>query len=248
MKIEGLSLYLENLLPGVVILISLLILLSPPSSPIQNKFIVAELLKSEFILSTAFLSISYLLGLVSAVISRFFVDLVDELFLRPWLLRWFSHKTYDQLKASLVSLPDEGQNWRKAWNEAFRASLSYIALHGPKEVITEVWRRREQGRLIRNLILPLILGSIALTQWFQIENGWIVAAVVLSISLFAIGLYSYGAYTTFAEAILHLPETNNKKQDKVREAQTWNITRIFTFLGQQREEQKKGNDQMNARK
>jgi hypothetical protein len=146
MKVESLNFYLENLLPGVAILINILILLPFPRSSIQNNFMVAELLKSDIILSIGFLSISYLLGLMTAIISRFCIDWLSELFSRPWILRRLSHKTYSQLKASLVSLPSEEQNWRRAWNEAYRASLRYITARGRRPMPAVVGRRGHHGR------------------------------------------------------------------------------------------------------
>jgi hypothetical protein len=243
MKVESLNFYLENLLPGIAILISILVLLPFPNASVQSNFMVAALMKSDIILSVGFLSVSYLLGVVSAVISRFCIDWLSERFPRPWILRRLSHKTYAQLKASLVSLPSlDGQNWRRAWNEAYRASLRYVISNGMEKAATEIWRRREQGRLIRNLFFPLVLGSAALTKWLQIRNGWIIAAIVFIISVFSIFFYSYAEYTTFAEAILHLPEADAQKSGKEKGIRKWNFTRMFPILGQLRGQQKREND------
>jgi hypothetical protein len=234
MKVESLNFYLENLLPGVAILINLLLLL-PSSQPIlQNNFLLAEMFKSDITLFVSFLSISYLLGLISAILSRFFVDWLSEHFSRPWMLRWLSHKTYGQLKSSLVSLPSEELNWRRAWNEAYRASLKYVIANGTEKVIAEIWKRREQGRLVRNLFFPLLLSSAVLTQWLQIKNGWVVVTILCFVSVFSICFYSYAEYTTFAEAILHLPEVDDKKSGREEKTQRWSIGTIFPFLRQPR--------------
>lgn len=213
MKIESLNLnlFIENLLPGIVMFVSLIVLLPFQSPIIQNNEVLTGLSKSEFILAVIFLSSSYLLGLVSAITSRFFVDWVSELFIRPLILRQYSHKTYDQLKATFESLPDEKQNWRKAWNEAYRASLRYVTINGPEKAAEEVARRREQGRLVRNLFFTLVISSAALTQIIRIKNWGLVFIAVLIAALFAVCSYAYAEYSTFAEAILHLPEINTKK-------------------------------------
>jgi ABC-type multidrug transport system fused ATPase/permease subunit len=216
MNIENLKFYLDNLLPGFALFISLIIILPPLPAHLQNSSLVTEVFQSQFILSACFLAISYLLGTLSAVISRFFVDWLSERFFRPWILRRLSHKTYNQLQSSLVSLPSEGSKWRKAWNEAYRASLRYVLSNSSQEVIAEIGKRREQGRLIRNLFFPLLLGSAAMLQWLQIRSGWITVITLLLIGTFSICVYSYAEYTTFAEAILHLPEAENKKPKQQR--------------------------------
>jgi hypothetical protein len=84
-KLEGISLYLENLLPGIVILGGILALLPQPQ---QNAgFLLNEIIKSEFLLVAFLLSVAYMLGLISAVISRMFVNsLISEKITRPLML------------------------------------------------------------------------------------------------------------------------------------------------------------------
>lgn len=216
MNIENLKFYLDNLFPGFAICISLIIILPPLPAHLQNNSLVTEAFQSQFILSACFLAISYLFGTISAVISRFFVDWLSERFSRPWILRHLAHKTYNQLQSSLTSLPSENPKWQKAWNEAYRASLRYVLSNGSQEVITEIGKRREQGRLVRNLFFPLLLGSAAMLQWLQISNRWATIITLLLIGAFSICFYSYAEYTIFAEAILHLPEAENKKQKQQR--------------------------------
>ncbi|NMC35187.1 MAG: hypothetical protein GYA36_22430 [Veillonellaceae bacterium] len=214
MKLDGLNLHLENLIPGIVILGSLIILLSPLSSSMQKATIIDELMKSEFLISTFFISCAYILGLLSAVLARFFVDFTSELLPRPLLLRLLSHKTYDELRFALPSLPIKGKNWRYLWNMVYRASLKYTTSECSKEIAMEVMRLREQGRFIRNLFFPLLIGTGALSRLFQINNGWIIAIINAIITIL---LYAYAEYTTFAEASLHLPESSDKQSNIVVE-------------------------------
>jgi hypothetical protein len=193
MKLEGLNLYLENLLPGIVILGSLLILVHPPQS--TNVFAL-EITKSEFLLSVFFLSIAYMLGVISAVISRLFSIISDEL-TRPIMQKLFTQIPYDELKTAL-SLQEE-KNWRKRWHKAYRAAVAYQINEGKPEVRNEVIKRREQARLIRNLFFPLVFGAAAFSQLFQTRNAWI---LISTVGVASILLFSYAEYTTFAEAIL----------------------------------------------
>jgi hypothetical protein len=201
-----LAIYLENLLPGIATVISIIVLLPLAPTDVQSKSDLSALLSSQFVVTAGFLSVAYLLGLMSAIISRFIVDGLSEWLSRPLLLRWRSRTSYKQLQAVLQTLPDERPHWRRAWNQAYRASLKYITANGPDKARDEVWRRREQGRLVRNLFVPMVLVSAASTQWLHIDNVLWAAALIMSVSLFAVCSYSYAEYTTFAESILHLPD------------------------------------------
>ena len=196
MKLEGISLYLENLLPGIVILGGILALLPQPQQ--NTGLLLSEILKSEFVLAIFLLSVAYMLGVISAVISRLFVNsLVSEKLTRPLMLMIFTQTPYAILKTAL-SLPEE-KSWRKRWHQTYRAALAYQMVEGSPEVKAEILRRREQGRLVRNLFFPLVLGAAAISHQFGVGNIWV---IVLTAGVASILLYSYAEYTTFAEAVL----------------------------------------------
>ena len=206
MKIESITLYLENLLPGIIILGGILALLPQPQ---QNTGLVFDsVLKSEFLLVAFFLSVAYMLGVISAVVSRMFVNsLVSEKLTRPLMLMIFSQTPYSTLKTALA-LPEE-KSWRKRWHQAYRAALAYQMDEGKPEVKTEILRRREQGRLVRNLFFPLVIGSAAVSYRFGIGD---MLLIVLITGVLSILLYSYAEYTTFAEAVLPFAKITTTKQ------------------------------------
>lgn len=81
MKAESLGFHMENLLPGTMILCSILILTPVPKEDAHR--LVANLKESEFLVSVSFLTAAYLLGLISAMFPRFAVDWLSELAFRP---------------------------------------------------------------------------------------------------------------------------------------------------------------------
>jgi len=243
LKVESLSFYLENLLPGIVILYGILLLL-PASPDTQN--LIAQLQKFDILLAVLFLTIAYLLGLISAMLSRFIVDDLSELFPRPLFLAKFrrKHRSYGNLKETLESLAsksptgqplmneelrlmDEEESldiWekevREAWNRIYRAALSEALRSSPEKGASEVQRRREQGRLVRNLFFPLIIISVALPRLYQvqIETGWAVL-LACGMGVISILLYAYAEYFNFAEASLQLkkksPQPKSSRRFKV---------------------------------
>lgn len=224
MKLENLSLYLENLLPGVVIL-SCILLLIPSSEYSVN--IVIDLSKSEFLLSVLFLAASYLLGLISAVISRAVIDVLSAQFPRPMFLIIHTKKRYKELKDILntyvvietnkdsetkaqdIKQSVWNKKYRTEWNNIYKLAFSTVLQYGPEKGANEVLRRREQGRLVRNLFFPLLISTLVITyNFFQIRDWWILTTACVLIFLFSLLLYAYSEYFSFAEAILHLKPKN----------------------------------------
>ncbi|MFB0522824.1 MAG: hypothetical protein ACETV1_03570 [Candidatus Bathyarchaeia archaeon] len=231
MKVETLGFYLENLLPGIVILSGILLLLPPLPADMQK--LVAQLQTSEFLLSILFLTVAYLLGLISAMVSRFIVDNLSELFPRPLFLalstRLPRHRQYDDLREALESLASKSstgqplmneelspmderesrrilkRDVRIAWNRIYRSALAEVSRSGSERASAEVQRRREQGRLVRNLFFPMIISSIALLRVFQIQiaTGWVIT-LACGMGVSSILLYAYAEYFTFAEASLQV--------------------------------------------
>ena len=189
----------------------------------QSQFtiqLVDQLSKFEFVLAVLFLATAYLLGLVSSVISRGIIDYLSEKFPRPMLISLLSHKSCSEVKERLASydrhpsLPsiereDEKRFWktevRLAWNKAYRGVLAEVTRSGPEKGILEVQRRREQGRLVRNLFFPLLVTTLVITRSvIQVDRGWKILLSIVFISVGSVFLYAYAEYFNYAEAILHL--------------------------------------------
>ena len=196
MKIEGLTVYLENLVPGVAMLGALLALI--PQQQMSAILTALAVLKSDIFLLAVFLSVAYMMGLISAVISRMLVNsIASEKLTRPLMLSIFNEIPYTNLRTAL-SLPEE-KDFRKRWNQLYRAALAYQLTEGGPEIKAEILRRRELARLVRNLFFPLTIGAAAVTQLLGAGSGWFIVPLV---GLASILLYSYGEYTIFSEAVL----------------------------------------------
>jgi hypothetical protein len=221
MKTGSLGFYLENLVPGVVILVCLVILLAPfppdqflKTAPPSGS-VIELILKSEFLVSTVFLSVAYVLGLISAMLSRAVVDPLSEWFPRPFVLAHFAHSGLGTLEDNLEYLDstftfpslNKGQSIRRAdargaWNKVYRAVLAQVRSGSGS---SEVERRREQGRLVRNLASPLVLSWLAVCRLGPVAIPWWLAAVIaLILFVFVVFLYAYAEYFSFAEASLQL--------------------------------------------
>jgi hypothetical protein len=224
MKVETLGFYLENLLPGVVILYGILLLLPSTSG---TYYLITQLQISEFLLSVLFITFAYVLGLISAMLSRVIVDNLSELFPRPFFLALSTcfpgHLQYTDLKEEIDIVTNKlpitkafisddqkrkdnkkfqkifNKDVRKGWNNIYREALRF-----GKE-IPEVQRRREQGRLVRNLFFPLIIISLVLSRLYGFHvdiYGSILFACGMGVT--SILLYAYAEYFIFIEACLYL--------------------------------------------
>ena len=72
LKFEGIQLHAQNLFPGIIITSELLFLLDVDLNSLQNEFF-----KTIFLLV-----LSYVLGLISSIVSRLVIDLISENYAR----------------------------------------------------------------------------------------------------------------------------------------------------------------------
>jgi len=110
-------------------------------------------------------------------------------------------RTMDEKESQRIMKKDV----REAWNRIYRAALGEVFRSSSEKEAAEVQRRREQGRLVRNLFFPLIITPIVLSRLFHmtIETGWVVL-LSCSMGVISILLYAYAEYFIFAEASLQL--------------------------------------------
>ena len=135
------------------------------------------------------------------------------------ILMWRSRKNYNELvtllKSHEISLPTIlivkqsiwNKDYRIAWNRAYREALATVIRDGPEKGVADVQRRREQGRLVRNLLFPLVIGTwVVVQELFQIENPWVIIPLCVLAFIGSVLLYAYAEYFNFAEAVLVLRE------------------------------------------
>ena len=199
---QGLSLHLENLIPGILLTVEINIL----GFCFRNSFNIP---KDGLISGLLFVAGSYALGLISAVISRAIVDCVSEKFgVRAVVFKVFSHQKRDDLKNEFQNdtkfqseikrdKSNENLNWLRKlrfcvrdWNAIYRAALRKTSR------IEEVDRRRVQGRIVRNLFFPIILAACIIAGNYGISHTFAFLGAVI-IGLF---LYAYSELINFAEA------------------------------------------------
>jgi len=200
------ELQIEALVPGVLIIVEAYSL----SKGHLGQFL-SSLPRDEFVRGVFFISAAYAVGLVSSYISRLVLDFISERGPRALIFSIFAHGTLEDIEAQCenrdrdFSARKENSkfNWNLAigWNAVYRSAL---AVTKRKE---EVVRRRGQGRLLRNLLIPSILAITLLAKyahwalWMELPN---IILIVL--------LYGYCEYVNFAEAydIYETPATGQE--------------------------------------
>jgi hypothetical protein len=189
--------HLDNLIPGVILSAEILALGLPVPPGLHQL--------PSFATATVFVAASYAFGLVSALTSRLLLDSLSEYWLRglvferlvhskrPDLLNYYKDK--DPKFASDMEY-EKGQCEKKKrhtiesaeWNTIYRSALRL-------SVRPEVDRRRAQGRLVRNLVLPAMLGvPILALPWPST-----IILIVISFACMCF-LYSYAELNNMAEA------------------------------------------------
>lgn len=182
---------------------------SPPASvPASGPALVftpppsaADALQGLFIVAMA-----YGVGVLSAVISRFVVDSASERGPRALVFGLLAHRDRTKLHTAFES--DEKYKAELArersrfltkrceavaqWNCIYRAALNRITDEKDK---AEVTRRRAQGRLVRNLVLPFTLAPFAITQ--NAAPAWPLSLIALAVGIL---MYAYAELNNFAEA------------------------------------------------
>ena len=99
-----------------------------------------------FISGLFLVAVAYLLGVLVFILSRFLVDTVSEHTFRPILLKLFLWKEFTNLPSEINS------KYRKKIEEVLK-------LDEGNSFRREVLVRRQRGRLLRTLVIPLMLLS-----------------------------------------------------------------------------------------
>ena len=219
LKFEGIQLHAQNLFPGIIITSELLFLLDVDLNSLQNEFF-----KTIFLLV-----LSYVLGLISSIVSRLVIDLISENYARWIFLEYIAHihleeaaKEYNIKTKISVSDEKEGRvkdfweiirirrNKKKRnkitkWNMVYRSALRQA------KDDKEVNNRRAEGRLVRNLFIPIFLGGLIVPKLYNYQiNLWLISLTFFCSMIFTVFLYGYAELRNFAEA----HDIARKREDK----------------------------------
>ncbi len=201
---KDVNVHIENLVPGVILG---WLFYNHTATPVGPPPASQPELSSESLSAFAFLCGCYGLGVISAVVSRFILDGLSERGPRQFMLFLLSHRTRKNLQDDFVRVPGFDDDvkrstkswlmfrcrWLAEWNAIYRAALRSVS--GDKSK-AEIYRRRAQGRLVRNLVAPLVVASAL----YPPGNLSGTSAAILAGCL-GVLLYAYAELNNFAEAV-----------------------------------------------
>ena len=186
MKWENLNLHIENLVPGIVTSILVLMYLPANALSIINHTSVSKILGNSFIAGGLFVAISYLVGIFTVAICRLIIDPISSVCPRPLLFRWFFPEQF-KCKSN------------KEINFAYRETLQKGLDSESEYKRSEMKNRRERGRLLRSSILPMSLFIWIVIGNLNIFIKILVLIITLGISTF---LYAYAELAIYQESVV----------------------------------------------
>lgn len=193
MNWEKFDLHLENLIPGIIILFLFLYISSGPS--IEMKFIQ----NNEVGQVTIFIATAYLVGVIANIVSRMLVDTASKRHARERVFNFFLSEKIERLKEDLENDPIIEN--RKDFNihEAYSSAIDSAMTCGVPEIISELTKRRQTGRLVRSSLIPgcLIVYSIGVTT----SHTRIAISLIPLFYITIIFIYAFSECTTFQEAL-----------------------------------------------
>jgi hypothetical protein len=187
---------INNLFPGILIFGEFVVLSKIKFTLIQNDFFTALFI----------LVVCYSVGLINHILSRMIIDPISERITRPLFLDWFAHIGLDSAKENFKDDVDFTEDLKnesthflffkckiKQWNSVYRATLRKASKND------ELDFRRNQGRYLRDLLIPIIVSLFIFANDCNI-NLICNILIIIGIVLITVILYSGSELTTFAEA------------------------------------------------
>jgi len=182
-----LNVYIENLLPGALILAQLTALV-PKGMVGQYPQQFAWLMSQAVAGAVTFTAAAYLLGALAVTVSKLLLDGSSAHPIRPILLRIRYPKYFARQSKSGV-------------NDAYGAAIWTAERNAAEDRRTEIQKRRERGRLIRGSLLPAMLAL-----WTVKSGGWFATALLTILCYAAILiLYAYSEVELFRACRRDIP-------------------------------------------
>lgn len=193
---KDIQFHADNLIPGI--------LLGAILYPFAETATVASTVP-DFVRTALFLSLSYSLGVISAMLSRAIVDSASDAGIRAVVFSLFVHaeratlleqfRDDDRFQKDLASERARRFRLRIAaeWNAIYRAALR-------RAQSSEVQRRRAQGRLVRNLFFPLVYSAYVAGSSLNSQSTILPFLLTALAILFVFLLYAYAELNNMAEA------------------------------------------------
>jgi hypothetical protein len=176
---EKLIEHLENLVPGIVTLACVAWRVPPTANVFANPMLQKLIEQQPFISGLTLVASAYLIGVLVFVASRLVLDTISSLTLRPILLKLYRWSEFG-FNPRLIN-----RKYRLALDSARRQSQS-------SSTRQEVARRRQRGRLVRTLLVPLF---ILLWPFRDVRQTLCIGSALLLV-------YSYSEVAIYQEAKL----------------------------------------------
>lgn len=191
MNWEKANLYVENIVPGVVLLTAGLSVWKVDLSTITDNSVL---------LGTIFVASSYMVGAMGNVLAYFLLNYASQGTIRPLMLRFFAPRGLE----SLADLTNDSINRR--YSEVIDAGLSC----GNARIEGEVEKRRQTGRILRSTLSPAWLTLIALFR-YECWPSWQIVLVCLGYYLGLLVLYGFAEVIVFKEGLRGERVSRNQK-------------------------------------
>lgn len=168
MNWDKIDLHVENLIPGLALLLFLYKHVTFREPPLPEEAMVA----------VALTAAAYLLGALVNVFSRLSLDSISKWTARP-LMIWAFGKIDKNLP--LLGEKYEGKFCEKidAINRAYSKAIDAGLSCGKPRIVSEVAKRRQTGRMVRSALLPLVICGCYVVWWPYATATGIVVILVL---------------------------------------------------------------------
>jgi hypothetical protein len=179
MKWEGMNLHIENLLPGIVTLVLLMVVLPLKAINGIDVTLAASLFSNVVIGGATFIAASYLAGIFVVALSRCVIDPLSG-----WLPRRVLFRLSD---------PDRFRGAdSRAVRHAYWSATQRALESGNEYTRSEIKNRRERARLLRSALIPM-----ALFVWTVSGNVGLAGKIFCEVVVLVLGLFLY-AYLELA--------------------------------------------------
>lgn len=178
---EKLNLYVENIVPGVVLLTAVLAVWKVDLRAITD---------NDVLLGTIFVASSYMVGAMGNILAYLLLNYVSQNTIRPLMLRFFTPRGLE----SLESLTKESINRR--YSEVIDVGLSC----GNARIEGEVEKRRQTGRILRSTLSPAWLALIVILR-NECWPAWEILLVCIGYYVALLLLYGFAEVIVFKEGL-----------------------------------------------